>query len=171
MDRDLVDSRARRPRELSVGGKRFAYPEPRDQHVSSQMRGNRGVDTQPERTVRSLLHRRGLRFRKDYPIVVDGVRVKTDIAFTRVALAVFIDGCFWHSCALHGRQPRTNGAYWAAKLARNVERDQRNSSLLACAGWSVRRYWEHEPADAVAADIAAAYAFLCAGMSRPAKPN
>lgn len=40
--------------------------------------------------------------------------------------------------------PRTNAAYWLAKLERNVERDRRNAAALAAAGWQLIVVWEHE---------------------------
>jgi DNA mismatch endonuclease (patch repair protein) len=118
------------------------------------MRGNRRVDTNPERVIRSLLHRQGLRFRKNAVLTVDGIRVTADIVFPSKRVAVFIDGCFWHGCPEHGRVPKANAAYWNAKLARNVERDARNTALLRGAGWTVLRHWEHEVAEEVALSIA-----------------
>jgi DNA mismatch endonuclease (patch repair protein) len=71
-----------------------------------------------------------------------------DIAFPRVHLAVFVDGCFWHSCPLHGSMPKANAEYWSPKLARNVERDRETTTRLGLAGWVVARFWEHEsPSD------------------------
>jgi len=93
--------------------------------------------------VRSLLHARGYRFRKDHRLDVPGARVRPDIVFTRRRLAVFIDGCFWHCCPEHGNLPRANNAYWAAKLERNVARDTRVDRALQEAGWAVLRLWEH----------------------------
>jgi DNA mismatch endonuclease, patch repair protein len=107
------------------------------------MRGNRRAGTAPELRVRSLLHARGYRFRKDHPIEVPGARVRPDIVFTRQQLAVFIDGCFWHRCPEHGTSPRANTQYWAAKLDRNVARDQRVDRALQEHGWTVLRLWEH----------------------------
>lgn len=66
---------------------------------------------------------------------------------------MFIDGCFWHSCPVHGTTARTNAEYWATKLAQNMERDEETNSMLAEAGWLVLREWEHEPADASAKRI------------------
>ena len=40
--------------------------------------------------------------------------------------------------------PRTNVDYWSAKIARNRERDVETDALLAAAGWTVIRVWEHE---------------------------
>jgi DNA mismatch endonuclease (patch repair protein) len=60
------------------------------------MKGNRKADTRPELALRSALHARGLRFRRQFPIRPPGRRViRVDIAFTRARLAVFVDGCFW----------------------------------------------------------------------------
>ena len=50
--------------------------------------------------------------------------VRPDVVFTRARLAVFVDGCFWHCCPVHGNQPRANTDYWGPKLERNVHRDR-----------------------------------------------
>jgi DNA mismatch endonuclease (patch repair protein) len=70
--------------------------------------------------------------------------------FSRVRLAVFVDGCFWHRCPEHGSDPRANGAWWRKKLDDNVARDRRNDAALRAAGWTVLRAWEHEPVVEVA---------------------
>jgi DNA mismatch endonuclease, patch repair protein len=108
------------------------------------MRRNLRSGTRPEVLVRSELHRRGLRFRKDLPLRLSDRVVRPDIVFTRARLAVFIDGCFWHACPIHGNQPRANTDYWGPKLARNVARDRAVDAALAAAGWQVLRVWEHE---------------------------
>ena len=108
------------------------------------MRSNRRVDTKPEVELRSLLHRRGLRFRKDYLIRLrNRRRVYADIAFTKKKVAVFVDGCFWHSCPQHGTTPKSNQDYWIPKLRENVERDCRTNAELRASGWLVIRVWEH----------------------------
>jgi DNA mismatch endonuclease (patch repair protein) len=78
------------------------------------------------------------------------IRCRPDIVFPTARVAVFVDGCFWHRCAIHGNSPKTNSQYWTAKLDRNVERDRRNDAALATAGWLVVRVWEHETAAAAA---------------------
>lgn len=117
---------------------------------SANMRAIRRRDTSPERNLRSELHRRGFRFRVDYPVPVEGSRPpRPDIAFIRQQLAVFVDGCFWHGCPLHSVIPRKNVTYWAAKIARNKERDREHEIRLSEAGWDVIRVWEHDdPAEA-----------------------
>jgi DNA mismatch endonuclease, patch repair protein len=70
--------------------------------------------------------------------------VRPDVVFTRAKVAVFVDGCFWHSCPLHGTSPRSNRDYWGPKLARNAERDRANTVALRRDGWRVVRIWEHD---------------------------
>ncbi|MET4158446.1 G:T-mismatch repair DNA endonuclease (very short patch repair protein) [Agromyces sp. PvR057] len=81
---------------------------------------------------------------------VDDGFVRPDIVFTRRRIAVFIDGCFWHSCPLHGGSPSVNTSYWAPKFERTRERDQDANKLLIGAGWQVVRIWEHVPVHAAA---------------------
>lgn len=94
--------------------------------------------------VRRLVHAAGLRYRVDTRPLPDLNR-RADLIFTRTKVAVFIDGCYWHGCPLHGTVAKTNPTYWAAKIARNRERDAETDVLLADSGWSVIRAWEHEP--------------------------
>lgn len=122
------------------------------------MRANPRRDTKPEVLLRSLLHRRGLRFRKDLPIRLTERTVRPDIVFTRQHLAVFVDGCFWHCCPIHGTSPKANTGYWGPKLKRNVERDRTVNEQLFNAGWTVLRAWEHEPAEAVVSRVIEALA-------------
>jgi DNA mismatch endonuclease (patch repair protein) len=67
-----------------------------------------------------------------------------DFVFRRERVAVFVDGCFWHGCDKHGRQPGSNRRYWTAKLARNKRRDKRYTADLKQAGWTVIRLWQHD---------------------------
>ncbi len=118
--------------------------------ATATMRANRSTDTKPEVAIRSALHRRGLRFRKHVAIDVDGKRIRPDIVFTKSKIAVFVDGCFWHGCPIHGQTPKRNSEFWEQKLERNAARDSTQSSVLQEAGWTVIRIWEHEePARAV----------------------
>ena len=132
------------------------------------MRAIRRVDTKPELALRSALHRAGYRFRKDYRLDLDaGARVRPDIAFTARRVAVFVDGCVWHACPEHGRNPAVNEWYWAPKLRRNMERDRAADAALAAAGWQVVRVWEHEPLDAAIAAVVAALDGTLTGRAAP----
>jgi DNA mismatch endonuclease (patch repair protein) len=132
------------------------YPEPTSAAVSRRMRRNLKTDTKPEQALRSIIHRQGYRFRKHYPIRTPDRLIKPDIVFPRLRLAVFVDGCFWHCCPIHGNEPRANTDYWKPKLRHNVERDREVDRALKEAGWTVLRVWEHEDPHAVAARIAEA---------------
>jgi len=123
-------------------------PAPSSQEVSTRMRRTRQRDTPAEIALRSELHRRGFRFRLQRSI--EGVtRTRPDIVFVSARVAVFIDGCFWHSCPQHATVPKVNRAWWEAKLRANVDRDRRQTRAIEAAGWKVVRVWEHEdPSDA-----------------------
>lgn len=138
------------------GGVRAPYPEPSSPAATKIGKSNKRVSTKCEVRLRSALHAMGLRFRKDLPIVVDGLRVRPDIVFTRAKVAVFVDGCFWHACPEHFHAPKSNLAYWEPKIAANIARDERVSGVLGGSGWTVIRVWEHDEPDVAAARVSAA---------------
>ena len=109
----------------------------------AHLRGRRSRDTAPEVALRSAVHRLGLRVRKHQRLLP---RTTVDFTLPRHRVAVEVDGCFWHGCPVHGaREFRgPNKARWERKMAENRARDDRASSLLADAGWTVLRFWECE---------------------------
>jgi DNA mismatch endonuclease, patch repair protein len=118
------------------------------------MRKQRSRDTKPELAVRRLLHSAGLRFRLQRRIP-GMARSTIDIAFPGPRVAVFIDGCFWHGCPEHATFPKANPAFWREKIAKNALRDTRTTAHLESLGWTVLRFWEHEPPEQVAVRVAA----------------
>ncbi len=102
----------------------------------------KGRNTLPERTVRSLLHGMGYRFRlhrKDLPGV-------PDIILPKHRKVVFVHGCFWHQhpgCK-RASKPTTNTDFWDKKLDLNQERDSRILDELHQAGWQTMVVWECE---------------------------
>ena len=104
--------------------------------------------------MRRLVHAAGMRYRVNHRPLPQ-LRRTADLVFTRRRIAVFIDGCYWHGCPKHHRQPAANADYWAAKVARNRARDADTDAALAAAGWTRLRFWEHEDPAAVAAAIVA----------------
>jgi DNA mismatch endonuclease (patch repair protein) len=112
-------------------------------------------DTPPELRVRSLLHRNGYRFRVDLS-PVSATRSRADIVFARLKVAVYVDGCFWHACPLHGTWPKANADWWRSKIESNWIRDRKTDAALRASGWLVVRIWEHdEPVDALSMITAA----------------
>jgi DNA mismatch endonuclease, patch repair protein len=99
----------------------------------------RGSNTGPELALRRGLWSKGFRYR-----VKSGLPGKPDLVFARARIVVFLDGCFWHGCALHAQQPKTNSEFWLTKISKNKQRDIEVTNLLNFAGWTVLRYWEHE---------------------------
>lgn len=99
----------------------------------------RGRDTKVELAVRRELHRRGYRFRVNAAWLAG----KPDIVFTRVRLAIFIDGDFWHGWKFDQWSPKL-APYWREKISKNIARDLRHRALLRREGWTVMRIWEHD---------------------------
>jgi DNA mismatch endonuclease (patch repair protein) len=109
-------------------------------------------DTEPELLLRRMLFAMGLRYRVNATLP-SMPRRRADVVFTRVRVAVFVDGCFWHRCPVHRTDPANNGAWWQEKLAGNVARDADTNARLRALGWTVLRFWEHEDMTAAAATV------------------
>ena len=117
------------------------------------MQGNRQRDTKPELAVRRAAFALGLRYRVGRRPLPERRRT-ADLVFSRVKVAVFVDGCFWHGCAAHGSRPTKHVEYWQSKLATNRARDVDTDDFLRAAGWIPLRFWAHDDAKLVAAQIA-----------------
>lgn len=87
----------------------------------------------------SLLKKHRLNGWRLHPAHVIG---NPDLMIPKARVAVFIDGCFWHACPKCGHIPKTNKAYWQAKISRNRVRDARTTRKLRRLGFSVVRLWE-----------------------------
>ena len=102
----------------------------------------KSVDTKPELLIRKAFYKLGYRYRlhkKDLP-------GKPDIAITKLKLAIFVNGCFWHrheGCNEASR-PKTNSLFWENKINANINRDQKNYSALLKLDWKVLVIWECE---------------------------
>jgi DNA mismatch endonuclease (patch repair protein) len=99
----------------------------------------KGKNTGLEKTIRSELHRKGLRFRKH----VKKLLGTPDIVFRKAKVVVFIDGDFWHGYRFNGWKQRVSN-FWQKKISGNVLRDKRNHKRLKNEGWSVIRFWQNE---------------------------
>ncbi|MCP3440194.1 very short patch repair endonuclease [Bradyrhizobium sp. CCGUVB14] len=109
------------------------------------MRGVKGLNTRPERLVRSLLHKNGYRFR----LHAKNLAGRPDIVLPKHKLAIFVHGCFWHQhrgCR-DGRRPTSNVAFWDRKFTLNASRDKRNLADLRKEGWQTLTIWECETRD------------------------
>ena len=102
----------------------------------------RSQGSKPEKLVRSLLHRRGYRFRlnrKELP-------GKPDMVLSKYKTVVFVHGCFWHqhpNCK-KAKKPKSNISFWQEKLEKNFLRDLRVKKELEDMGWYVLVVWTFE---------------------------
>jgi DNA mismatch endonuclease, patch repair protein len=100
----------------------------------------KGKNTSPELKLRKLIYSKGVRGYRVHP----NIPGKPDVIFTKYKLAIFVDGCFWHKCPVHFKEPDTRKEFWLEKINQNVERDQIVNLKLKEAGWIVLRIWEHQ---------------------------
>lgn len=102
----------------------------------------RSRDTKPERAVRSMLHRKGYRFR----LHARGLPGKPDIVLSKLRTIIFVHGCFWHrhnGCPF-AYTPKSRRYFWSEKFRLNIARDTRASFRLQKLGWRVFTVWECE---------------------------
>lgn len=120
--------------------RRSAAPDPlTPEQRRRNMKAIRAADTTPELLVRRALHRAGMRYRL-HDRSLPGT---PDLVLRSRRAIVLVHGCFWHShdCP-KGVLPATRRDFWDAKLQGNRERDARNATALAEAGWRVATVWE-----------------------------
>jgi DNA mismatch endonuclease (patch repair protein) len=106
------------------------------------MQAIKSKDTRVEMCVRRMLHAEGYRYRlhkRDLPGC-------PDLVFCGLRKVIFVHGCFWHGhqCVRGKRVPKTNTAYWTAKISRNCARDVAARERLKGLGWQVSVVWECE---------------------------
>ena len=102
----------------------------------------RGKDTNPEILLRSLLHKKGFRFR------VHDKRLpgKPDIVLPRHKTVILVHGCFWHrhpGCR-YAYTPKSRQKFWLKKFEGTMQRDEKQQTLLKDNGWNVIIVWECE---------------------------
>ena len=114
---DIVDTRTRSRMMSAVGQK----------------------NTRPEMTLRSALHRAGLRYR----VHVKGLPGTPDMVFPRYNAVMFVHGCYWHSHGCYkSTVPKSNRDFWKEKFRDNRARDERKYIELQGLGWRVSIVWE-----------------------------
>lgn len=114
-------------------------PVPKSEKVSRTMSAIRAKNTGPERVVREVLSRAGVR---GYRLHWKCVAGRPDIAFPKRRVAVFVHGCFWHGCPYcKPKLPKTHRAFWKRKIETNKARDKRKVRELRRLGWRVVTVW------------------------------
>lgn len=102
----------------------------------------RGKNTAPELSVRSFLHRKGMRFR----IHTAKLMGRPDIVLPKYRTVIFVHGCFWHrhSGCRYAYTPKTKKQFWKRKFYENVNRFAQVRRILVKLGWRVIVVWECE---------------------------
>ena len=125
------------PREYQRDGR---APLPVGKHTSHTMSRIRARHTKPELAMRHALRTLGA---KGYRLHYKKASGRPDIAFVGRRVAVFVHGCFWHSCPhCSPARPKTHVTFWNTKLDANKARDARKAKQLRGEGWRVITCWE-----------------------------
>lgn len=96
-------------------------------------------DTKPEKAVQRVLVELGIEFRKHARIPEVGHH-QFDMLINEYALAVEVDGCYWHACPQHCPDSEIG--------IRNNRVDKDVDEKAEKCGWRVLRIWEHDVKDA-----------------------
>jgi len=107
---------------------------------SRNMAAIKSRNTAPELFIRSMLHKRGFRFR----LHVKELPGKPDIVLPKYHAVIFINGCFWHghsNCRLY-KLPSTRVEFWQKKINKNQSNDAKSIELLLNSDWRVCVIWE-----------------------------
>lgn len=99
----------------------------------------RGKNTKIEKMFEKKLEENRIKFKK-YPKILK----KGNPDFLIGKIAIFIDGCFWHKCPIHYREPKSKKKYWLPKIEDNVKRDKEVNKQLRKMGYKIVRCWEHD---------------------------
>lgn len=100
----------------------------------------RSRDTGPERTMRSILHRAGFRFRL-HDRSLPGT---PDIVMKKHRAVILVHGCYWHrheGCR-NATTPSSRTDFWQEKFDATVTRDERNIEAQKELGWKPIVVWE-----------------------------
>lgn len=106
------------------------------------MQAIKSKDTTIEIALRKALWSQGVRYRKNYKILIG----KPDIVITKYKIAIFCDSEYWHGFDWQNRKHKIKShlEYWIPKIERNMARDQEVTATLEQDGWTVIRFWERQ---------------------------
>lgn len=106
------------------------------------MQAIKSKDTTIELALRKALWGKGIRYRKNYKMLIG----KPDIAITKYKLAVFCDSEYWHGYDWENRSQRikSDRERWIPKIERNMARDKEVNAALEAEGWTVIRFWKRQ---------------------------
>lgn len=100
----------------------------------------KGKNTKPELLIRKALFKNGFRYRLHVKLLPG----RPDIVISRIKVAIFVHGCFWHGhekCK-YFKIPSTKQGWWKSKIERTKMTDGKNIEELTSRGWQVIEIWE-----------------------------
>jgi DNA mismatch endonuclease, patch repair protein len=115
-------------------------PIPKNEITSMIMSRIRAKNTSPELILRKAIRKVGL---KAYKLHDKNLPGRPDISFSKIKLALFINGCYWHRCPYcKPGLPKSHISFWREKFKKNKVRDKQKTRKLHNIGWQVMTIWE-----------------------------
>ena len=99
-------------------------PPPSSEAALNRMKAIRRSGTDAEARIAEVLRKREIAFESNIKVLEDQ-RFIADFVLRNDRIAVFVDGCFWHGCPIHGTRAKANREFWDQKISANRERDER----------------------------------------------
>lgn len=83
---------------------------------------------------------------RNWVVKATEISSKPDLVINRFALAIFVDGGFWHgyNWSLKKNEIKSNRDFWIAKIEGNMKRDSATNEKLETMGFTVMRFWDHQ---------------------------
>lgn len=117
-------------------------PIPEKELTSLIMSSIKAKNTKPELLLRKAIWNNNIRGYRLHSKTIPG---RPDIVFTKKKLAIFVNGCFWHSCPIcKPKIPKSNKDFWNEKFRKNKLRDKKKILELNSMGWKTLVIWECE---------------------------
>ena len=132
-------SESRKKQSISLRKYYSGHPEAREAARQAiikniHLAGKRGIAPNKQTKIEMILEEvvKKLNFPYVTQYIVD--RYPIDIAIPKYKIAIYADGCYWHSCPLH----------FPDAFPKKREGDSRVNKFLRKEGWYVIRLWEHD---------------------------
>lgn len=110
--------------------------------ISKRMSKLKSERNKVETKLAKALWNKGYRYRLNYKKLPGS----PDIVLTKYAIAIFVDGEFWHGKDFENQKKhiKNNNKYWVHKIENNINRDKKNDTILRQTGWITLHFWSRD---------------------------
>lgn len=141
---DMNSTPLKYPRRTSrsISNTKYSLDEPTEA-TSRTMKNISSSNTKIEQLIEEELKNAKLNYTRP-ELLIEKVAGKPDFVLPRYRIVIFCDGDFWHGHDFDKSKIKSNTDFWAAKIERNVLRDDEVNYELKNQDWKIFRFWEHD---------------------------